>query len=416
MRIREFIIEASYDGMIINLIKNYPTQREEIDKHVKWAKIILVKDDRVVWYLKLVQAQLKNELEPLLGKYQWTGFEKLQNKLSHYMGLQINGIQTYTFKTQTVDTVLSDLNELEKKYLKTSDAPVITQEGDYKLIKFDDGSAWWYINRSYCPDEGRSGKHCGNVVGKITKDQRILSYRINNKVIMTFILHGNGYLGEMKAKSNLKPNEKYHEIILKLLLHPIVKGISGGGYMPMQNFSICDMNENYIRILEKQKPKLIVDQITATPTDLLKAPLFLRKIPKLQQIFYNAYPQLSEWLTPNGEITVKDINIQIEIMDDSILNDMLEYLHNKWESHIDNYVYSKEDYEDYMKNTWIDAEDLKGIYSEFIDPDETFLDLPKIYERILKSVNKDITDYVIGGTFSNMKIVFKNRKWQVQYY
>ncbi len=99
-----------------------------------------------------------------------------------------------------------------------------------------------------------SGKHCGNIVGQLQTDQRILSFRKDGNVLLTFILEPNGYLGEMKAKNNQKPQPKYHPHIMALLLSDRVKGIKGAGYAPWMNFSVFDLNDSNIKTIVSQKP------------------------------------------------------------------------------------------------------------------------------------------------------------------
>ena len=270
MRAREFIFEASYDLMISSMQQKFPDYIEQIN----WAKT-LKKQDRVVWYLNLLKQYIANPQVPGING-QWPEF---QEKLLHYLGQEIPQIQAYVFKSQPVNQVFTDLDQLEKswKEKQSISAPVKIQTGDYKLIPFSDGTAWWFVNRAYCPDEGRSGQHCGNVVGQSKKAQRILSYRDSSgRVILTFILEPKGKLGEMKAKNNQKPQERYHPAIMQLLLNPMVKGISGQGYLADSNFSVFDLSEGNLRIIAEKKSNLITDQIQITPIEILSAPDWIK--------------------------------------------------------------------------------------------------------------------------------------------
>ena len=70
MRAIEFLLEAAYDSLVLNMKTANPDQAENIGKYVKWAKTALVKSDRVTWYLRIMQAWLSGEdakLKPLLG-------------------------------------------------------------------------------------------------------------------------------------------------------------------------------------------------------------------------------------------------------------------------------------------------------------------------------------------------------------
>ena len=57
----------------------------------------------------------------------------------------------------------------------------------------------------------------------------------------------------MKGFGNQKPSANYHSYIEGLLVHEMIKGIKGGGYLPQNNFSFGDLEEKTkIRILEKK--------------------------------------------------------------------------------------------------------------------------------------------------------------------
>ena len=93
----------------------------------------------------------------------------------------------------------------------------------------------------------------------------------------------------MKGKHNTKPAEEYHPEILALLLNPLIKHISGGGYLPESNFSIFDFSDQHLRILDEQKPQLIIDQIKITPMELLSAPDWLKSKYRNMLDNYNYY-------------------------------------------------------------------------------------------------------------------------------
>ena len=270
MRVTEFIIEAAYDSMLDALVRKYPDHEQDI----RWGKN-LKKQDRVVWYLNILKQYLQNpnDNKPLGGE---KNLGQFQEKLTHYLGQNIPKIDAVVFKNEiNAQDLFNQFAQIEQEHQskQRSEAPPAIQTGDYKLIPFSNGTAWWYINRAYCSDEARSGGHCGNVVGQHKEDQRILSYRdTGGHVLLTFILEPNGTLGEMKARFNRKPDPKYHPYIMQLLLNNIIKGITGKGYLPDMNFSIFDLDEKNLDLIDKNKPKLIRDQLKITPSEILKAP------------------------------------------------------------------------------------------------------------------------------------------------
>ena len=281
MRAHEFVsslFEASYDSMIAAMKRKY-TNSNSIAA-IEWSKN-LKRQDRIVWYLRILDKFLSTKERDeytLIGNQ--NTFNEFKETLMHYIGQDIPSIQRYIFDRQPALQVFNDLANLEREYLAklNKNKGVSPQSGDYKLLSFQDGSNWWYIDRAYCPEEGRSGLHCGNIVGRSKTDQRILSYRDkDNRVIMTFILEPDGKLGEMKAKGNLKPEAKYHPVIMQLLLNPIVKGIQGMGYLADMNFNIFDLDESYLKVLREKKPVLITEQFSITPYDALRSPDWLKR-------------------------------------------------------------------------------------------------------------------------------------------
>ena len=308
MKIRDVILlEAAYDGMVVAMKKAFPESVYDIDAQVKWAKQSLKKADRVVWYLKIVRAKLvdmrdgTNTADALYGYPNGEELATLQDTLLHFYGFNSPDIDNYTFGNQTVEKIFSDFSSFEEKWKAKQDVakPVTPQQGDYELIKFPDGSAWWFVDRGYCSEEGRSGGHCGNVNGQRNKDERILSYRIGGHVVLTFILHPDGYLGEMKAKNNQKPAEKYHNVIMSLLLSDMVKGIRGAGWGPEYNFSIFDLNDKDLNVIIANKPTFVSDQITVSPIEFLKSPDIVRSNPEYQRIAVDAMPAIAPLLEGN---------------------------------------------------------------------------------------------------------------------
>ena len=275
MLIRELLTEAAYDSMVDAMRRQFPEQDQVIRDHVRWAKQALKKPDRVTWYLRLLRADLEGDVpSQLLGQYQWRGIQKLGADIVHFFGFNYAPIEQYQFQRQSVGDVILDLTEFEQEWHSKQEKTrgVTPQEGDYKLFEFGNGTAWWWVNRAYCPEEGRSGGHCGNVTGQYKKDQRILSLRnAQNQVLLTFILEPDGTLGEMKAKNNQKPSPKYHPQIMKLLMWERITGIAPpeGQYAPDKNFNIFDLDPANIEHIDATKPQLIKDQITGQPFSLL---------------------------------------------------------------------------------------------------------------------------------------------------
>jgi hypothetical protein len=300
----DLLLEAAYDGMVNSLKQNFPNNIKDIDDNLKQAKTILTKQDRIVWYLKVLRAYLSNTIDKVQGTYHFTNMEQFNTDLFHYYGYNIGEIQNTQLTNQNISELFETFQKAVEIYQKSDKPPVPVQHGDYELIKCNDGTSWWFVDRAFCEEEGRSGKHCGNVTGKYEQNQRILSLRnTNHNVILTFILEPNGFLGEMKAKANLKPSEKYHPNIMQLLLNPIVKGIKGAGYAPYMNFSIFDLSEQDLQILIKHgKESFIANQIESEPIEFLKAPQYIKNNKEYQQIAIKSMPALTHIINNENDL------------------------------------------------------------------------------------------------------------------
>lgn len=137
------------------------------------------------------------------------------------------------------------------------------------VVTLDDvgmkGWTWVNLERRYCELEKTSMGHCGNSGGK--PDDTIISLRDpHNKPHLTFIVN-NKILGESKGKGNIKPAQRYHKAIIKLLLSPVVESIKGGGYLPENNFHLSDLSEQDRKLVLSRKPNInYSDYIFRSPT------------------------------------------------------------------------------------------------------------------------------------------------------
>lgn len=301
-----YLTEAvNYDEMfnsiftIAEYLPNHETIlfiKSDIKEKIDWAKKTLKKNDRIVWYLRIIKYSwldrlFKSDKFSQMGEADATllkqKIEKEMNKITkkfsyveqsepiaasrnfkiaieHLLSLPVDKIQNYTWTDQTADEILKTLEEYEEEWKeKSGERAVDIQEGDQLIIPFDNGTkGWWLLNRGACETEGESMGHCGNVPS-FSHGDRILSFRIKNEndqwiPSLTFILHEDGYLGEMKGRGNEKPQKRYHPYIIELLKNTkIIKGIRGGGYMPENNFNINDLEENQKEELTSLNPELM---------------------------------------------------------------------------------------------------------------------------------------------------------------
>jgi hypothetical protein len=142
-----------------------------------------------------------------------------------------------------------------------------------KLMTFEDGTYWTFVDQITCRVEGSLGGHCGNA--DPDAGDSIISLRKPNGVGMgvpaaTFIYNKNrNDLSEMKANHNLKPNAE-HKYIVELLSKPKftvndtninIKYLKGARALPHMDFSLNDLSEQMFKQLCQKNPTLIKTQI-----------------------------------------------------------------------------------------------------------------------------------------------------------
>jgi len=269
------------------------------------AKPLLKRADRIIWWLRwwristayevllgkiqqedpdMENAEKINEYKQLFKKITKKDFDSMDTRkinnfqrffdfteLSHWSAMfeqspQINQVE---WEANLEPIVLREkLEEAEREWKQKQEQELEPEPDDQIIIDYGN-YAWVKLDREYCELEGRAMGHCGNT-GEPKEGDRILSFRTKvsdtrQKPHLTFILDKDGYLGEMKGRGNDKPSDKYHPYIIDLLQKDFVKGIKGGGYLPQNNFSLFDLDEEQRKALVEQKPQL------GTSYDILQA-------------------------------------------------------------------------------------------------------------------------------------------------
>lgn len=294
------------------LQKIHPDMMEEytgiVKREIKNAIDLLKREDRIVWWLRLVRQSIfrgikasvyldkfedNNEgieslkgILDLLKKYDDKFFYitdevvndiiGIKENLKHFFSMGIDEIDNFTFKYQKPSEIFERFKDYEDKWREElgEDAQIIEiteelEDGDVEILKeFDDGYAWLDLKRQYCSDEGDAMGHCGNFANYY-ETRSVLSLRKlkrkNGRVYstphLTFIHLKDGNLGEMKGRANEKPSDKYHDKIISLLLMKngvdwFIDGITGGGYMPDENFRVSDLSEDKAEKLFSKRPEL----------------------------------------------------------------------------------------------------------------------------------------------------------------
>jgi hypothetical protein len=287
MRWNQILTESlsKYRPMFTGLYADGKVPRSE-EMAIQKIERIMQREDRVIWMLRWYRFGLAHELadpdtpegRKMLDKAKrdlgeargWNDSacvnesDRAYNYLDdfeHFWGMPIEAIQRYVFDRQTPQEIIDHFEELQDEWQeKIGDRSVEIESGDDKLIDFGNGWAWWHLDRPYCDAEGKAMGHCGNSAS-YKSDDTILSLREHTHGDLwephcTFILDGDGFIGEMKGKGNEKPVEKYHKMIVALLENDIIYGIKGGGYAPENNFSLNDLTTEEVKRLKAMKPGL----------------------------------------------------------------------------------------------------------------------------------------------------------------
>ena len=292
-----------YLGMFQKLPPSIRTEKKRVrfKNEIEWSMNHLKKDDRIIWYLSILQRfimlQMRSDNEiPEDTKYNKVG-SKIKRKLrgwdterieedfvlfnheawEHFANIQsVFGsfkMLNYSFhnevenklKPKTVREVFDDFKKMEQDLQNDNGRDRYCSDGK-PFLTFNDGWSWFRVSEGFSAQEATAMRHCGN--GEGGNGDYLLSLRqpIEKQGVtfwkphLTFILN-EGYLGEMKGFANQKPLPQYHSYIEALLAHETIKGIKSGGYLPRNNFSFLDFEENtQMRVLEK-KPDLEFDLI-----------------------------------------------------------------------------------------------------------------------------------------------------------
>jgi hypothetical protein len=145
----DLLLEAAYDGMVNSLKQNFPNNIKDIDDNLNQAKTILKKQDRIVWYLKVLRAYLSNTIDKVQGTYHFTNMEQFNTDLFHYYGYNLGEIQNTQLTNQNISELFETFQKAVEIYQKSDKPPVPVQHGDYELIKCNDGTSWWFVDRAY---------------------------------------------------------------------------------------------------------------------------------------------------------------------------------------------------------------------------------------------------------------------------
>lgn len=247
LRGAKYYILTDLEGHLFDDIKN-----AELNKDLETAQA-----------LKSIRDSVQSQGEKIISKFPNVSSDKgttfymddsvFLYHIEHFLSIPYEPIQEYVWDKQTPQQILDDLETLENRWAESQKKILVPEPDDKKILEVNSKQSWWLLDREFCQKEGAAMGHCGNAPSRRPGD-RVLSYRtqVSDTEVMphlTFILHNDGYLGEMKGRTNQKPDKKYHPAIVKLLVEKqdMIKGIRSGGYAPANNFSIMDLEDKSLR-------------------------------------------------------------------------------------------------------------------------------------------------------------------------
>jgi len=348
-------------------------QRIRIDEVIPWSMRFLRKDDRIVWYLYILQRyalyllrekaitkslrqrrKIKRKLSGFTDRRIIEDFEIFTHeKWEHFADMQavFTSVEMLDFPfydqsehrsiPKKARDIFNHFEEVEKKLLAQPGGARFCYDG-VPVVESDHGWYWFRIEEGYSTQEAKAMRHCGNGMGR--KGDILLSLRepihqldtILWKPHLTFILN-DGYLGEMKGFANQKPDTCFHSHIENLLGENEIKGIKGGGFLPSCNFSFLDFDlATQQRILQK-RPDFKFDPIPTNGEAILSfgearewQVLDHSSMPdNAIRSVYSFYNKIPKWYLFRKFIHVGDTRYHISIAWCFLENGKVSYLHQE---------------------------------------------------------------------------------------
>ena len=211
--------------------------RTQFQEYFDWAKTQLHRQDRIIWWLKLVRISLFRDLqyqivkdmsektmgmkflsyqeqlhhpfiktwidknpamENLITRLDEKKIEEIGKDLEHFISLELPDIDRISFTWQTPDELIRPMRQIEDVWKNKRSRMQKADEGHTVILQMGD-FVWLNLNKAACDAEGKAMGHCGNSPRSNTND-RVLSLRQlkgnEQYTCATFILEDDGYLGE----------------------------------------------------------------------------------------------------------------------------------------------------------------------------------------------------------------------------
>jgi hypothetical protein len=392
--------------------------------------------DAKVWCVRILRAaacadwlNLNNdtevpapELKSLCGKYLnqynktvpdshldfYAAVRVIKNLIGHVVTLKYSKIANFVYGNKNIYQVFNEMTALEQEYIERSKGFVETEPGDKIVMKFPDGFVWMMLNRAYCDKEGAAMGHCGNAGAKTgqilsLREPATFEGKKGWKPSLTFILHPDGSLGEMKGRGNQKPAEKYHPYIVALLKSDMIMKVVGGGYLPKNNFAIQHLDPETQKALLDERPEFEPGVVA---------------VGKDEKIAIQITPDLAWWSVqnPDGDYEAgnyehayysngkqyflrlkmarKSKTVYRSIMHATIDGGVLVALQMAEHENSENYGHAVEEL---LLDDLVELVNL-GRYRGIDDLDDFNMDLPKIYEKKPELASLDNMFKITGDT------------------
>ena len=275
-------------------------KRINFEERLIWALNFLGKEDRVIWYLGILQraailqkhkkgqcnsSALRKKLFRILKNYSaericqdylfefrenWQHFRNVQEMYfdSKMLNYSFYEEEKNRSLSKSPSRILRDYRKMEQHIESNLKGERHCNDGS-PFISFENGWMWFVVAEGRSKQEANAMRHCGNGFGNYGDQLLSLREPVKKgkfklwKPHLTFILN-NGYLGEMKGYANTKPKKELHGYIVTLLQDSRILGIKGGGYLSKYNFCFSDFSISCRRQVLENNRTLDYDPIGDT--------------------------------------------------------------------------------------------------------------------------------------------------------
>jgi hypothetical protein len=289
MRIATILMESIVDDMLkvfdLLLADDYTAltkfQKIDLRNDIQYIKTSVAnyKKDRAIWITRWGRMEIIRRLEqtvaiplveqiyskiiasmklsPSVATKESYKYSDSQVAFFHFAAHPAPELQKIDWGGKLPSALLDELVGIEQE-VNARQSQIIKHTGIETLfLDVGGGWAWYNLNKSECSDESKAMGHCGNGGGDSNDTILSLRRKVGDQKYrpsLTFIWSKDGSLGEMKGRENFKPSVKYHGAVVMLLSDHRIKGITGGGYLPENNFELTDLTDAEQQAISEANP------------------------------------------------------------------------------------------------------------------------------------------------------------------